>query len=146
MKIGELAQRSGMTAHTIRYYERIGLLPPPDKDGSGHRIYDASVLVWIEFLGRLKQTGMPLREMLDYAALRQQGTGTEPARQALLERHRERVRADLETLRSNLLVLDAKINGYATASDAAQDGRKNQHEPVTSNGSGPLRARRPRPG
>lgn len=61
MKIGELAKRSGLTAHTIRYYERIGLLPYADRDQSSRRDYDASILAWIEFLGRLKTTGMPIR-------------------------------------------------------------------------------------
>ena len=68
MKIGNLAKRTGLSAHTIRYYERIGLLPRADRDSSGQRDYGASILVWIEFLGRLKTTGMPIREMLRYAA------------------------------------------------------------------------------
>ena len=54
MKIGELAKRSGLTAYTIRYYERIGLLPYADRNQSRHRDYDATILTWIEFLGRLK--------------------------------------------------------------------------------------------
>lgn len=57
MKIGELAKRSGLSAHTIRYYERIGLLPYADRDQSSQRDYDASILIWIAFLGRLKTTG-----------------------------------------------------------------------------------------
>jgi len=113
MKIGELAKRSGMTAHTIRYYERIGLLPRADRDRSGRRDYDASILAWIDFLGRLKATGMPIRDMRRYAALREQGDGTEPQRRELLERHRARVRARVDELNASLLVLDAKIGGYA---------------------------------
>ncbi len=69
MKIGTLARRSGLSAHTLRYYERIGLLPYADRDGSGQRDYDASILNWIEFLGRLKAANMPIREMLRYAEL-----------------------------------------------------------------------------
>lgn len=119
MKIGELARRSGLSAHTIRYYERIGLLPPPDKNASGHRDYDVSILTWIDFLGRLKATGMPVREMLRYAALREQGGGTEAERRAILETHRELVRARLANLRENLSVLDTKIAGYAATISAA---------------------------
>ncbi|MDH6231525.1 DNA-binding transcriptional MerR regulator [Mesorhizobium soli] len=130
MKIGELAKRSGLTAHTIRYYERIGLLPYADRDRSSQRDYDASILTWIEFLGRLKATGMPIREMLRYAALRQDGTATEPERRVLLERHRDRVRANLAELQANLLVLDNKIAGYAAA------------EQRTGNGHSPKRASR----
>lgn len=113
MKIGELAKRSGFSAHTIRYYERIGLLPYADRNQSSQRDYDASILVWIEFLGRLKSTGMPIREMLRYAALRERGTGTGPERREILEQHRDRVRAHLADLEACLLVLDTKIAGYA---------------------------------
>jgi len=113
MKIGELAKRSGLTAHTLRYYEKIGLLPDADRDCSGHRDYDASALVWIEFLGRLKTTGMPIRQMLRYAELRRQGPATEKQRQRLLEQHRDAVRAHVLELQSCLDVLDDKIAGYA---------------------------------
>ncbi|MEQ1697300.1 MAG: MerR family transcriptional regulator [Hyphomicrobiaceae bacterium] len=85
MKIGELAKRSGFSAHTIRYYERIGLLPYADRDQSKQRDYDASILIWIEFLGRLKTTGMPIRDMLRYAKLRDRGVSTEVERRKLLE-------------------------------------------------------------
>lgn len=112
MRIGELARRSGLSAHTIRYYERIGLLPYADRNQSRHRDYDASILVWIEFLDRLKTTGMPIRDMLRYAALREEGSGTEAARRELLQGHREQVRAHLAELNACLLVLDAKIDGY----------------------------------
>ena len=113
MKIGELAKRSGLSTYTIRYYERIGLLPYADRDRSGQRDYDASILTWIEFLDRLKTTGMPIREMLHYAALRERGVGTEAERNALLVQHRERVRAHVVKLQACLLVLDTKIAGYA---------------------------------
>jgi DNA-binding transcriptional MerR regulator len=115
MKISELAKRSGLSAHTIRYYERIGLLPYADRNLSGQRDYDASILIWIEFLGRLKMAGMPIREMLHYAALRERGVGTEAERRELLEQHRERVRARLAELSDCLLVLDNKIAGYTGA-------------------------------
>lgn len=121
MKIGELAKRSGLSAHTIRYYERIGLLPYADRNGSRHRDYDASILRWIDFLGRLKTTGMPIREMLRYATLRERGVGTESERRELLEEHRERVRAHLADLEACLLVLDTKIAGYPGLEQRMQD-------------------------
>jgi DNA-binding transcriptional MerR regulator len=127
MKISELVGRSGLSAHTIRYYERIGLLPYAARDRSSHRDYDASILNWIEFLGRLKTTGMPIRQMLRYAELRQQGSGTEADRRELLEKHRERVRAQLDELRACLLVLDAKIDGYVDEKKRIKD-----YEPTSS--------------
>ncbi|MCR8549298.1 MerR family transcriptional regulator [Salipiger sp. P9] len=120
MKIGELAKRSGLSAHTIRYYERIGLLPFADRDAGGRRDYDESILVWIAFLDRLKTTGMPIREMLHYAALRAEGDHTGPARRALLEAHRDRVRAHLSELQACLLVLDTKIDTYVEAEKRTQ--------------------------
>jgi len=121
MKIGQLVKRSGLTAHTIRYYERIGLLPYADRDQSGQRDYDQSILTWIEFLGHLKATGMPIREMLHYAALREAGPATEAGRRELLEQHRERVRVQLAELSACLLVLDTKIAGYAGTSKRMKD-------------------------
>lgn len=137
MKIGELVRRSGLTAHTIRYYERIGLLPYADRDQSGQRDYDASILNWIEFLGRLKATGMPIREMLHYAALRDQGPATEAARRELLERHREKVRVQLAELSESLLVLDAKIAGYAGISK-----RMNEYDALPERRKRPATVRR----
>jgi len=121
MKIGELAKRSGLSAHTIRYYERIGLLPYALRDRSSRRDYDASILTWIEFLGRLKSTGMPISEMLRYAELREKGPGTEAQRLGLLERHRERVGAQVAELQACLLILDAKIAGYGDATKRMVD-------------------------
>lgn len=121
MKIGQLARRSGVSAHTLRYYERIGLLPRADRDGSGQRDYDASILIWIEFLRRLKTTGMPIREMLRYAALRERGPATGAERRALLEAHRETVRAHVAELQACLLVLDSKIGGYANAEQRIEE-------------------------
>jgi len=117
MKIGELAKLSGLTGHTIRYYERIGLLPRAERDRSNQRDYDAAILRWIEFLGRLKTTGMPIREMLVYARLRAEGASTTQERRALLERHRVGVRRRLSELQASLSVLDEKIAGYAGATE-----------------------------
>jgi DNA-binding transcriptional MerR regulator len=112
MKIGELAKRTGLSAHTIRYYERIGLLPRASRGQSRQREYDGSILPWIEFLGRLKTTGMPIREMVRYAELRSKGAATEVERKELLIRHREHVRAHVAELHACLSVLDTKIAGY----------------------------------
>lgn len=121
MKIGALAKRSGLSVHTIRYYERIGLLPYADRDRSGQRDYDASILVWIEFLHRMKTTGMPIRDMLRYAALRGGGAATEAERRTLLEQQRARVRTHLGQLQDCLLVLDTKIAGYSGVKKRMKD-------------------------
>lgn len=112
MKIGELAAKTGLSAHTIRYYERIGLLPFAIRDASGHRSYDASILKWVDFLSRLKATGMPIRDMQLYARLHEEGQSTNDQRQRLLIEHRIRVRSHMAELQASLLVLDEKIDGY----------------------------------
>ncbi|MDR0478962.1 MAG: MerR family transcriptional regulator [Burkholderiaceae bacterium] len=113
MKIGEVASRTGLSAHTLRYYEKIGLIPVAPKDQAGQRAYDAAIFPWIEFLGRLKQTGMPIQGMLRYATLRAAGPVTELQRRDLLIAHRERVRAQIAQLQACVCVLDDKIVGYA---------------------------------
>ncbi|QIB34432.1 MerR family transcriptional regulator [Ancylobacter pratisalsi] len=115
MKIGELARRTGLSVHTLRYYERIGLLPRVARDASRQRDYDVSILPWIDFLGRLKTTGMPIRDMLRYAALRARGEATAAERRDLLAAHRARVRSNITELENCLAVLDTKIAGYADA-------------------------------
>lgn len=113
MKIAELARRSGLTPHTIRYYERIGLMPPADRDGAGHRDYGTDTLRWTIFIGHMKAAGMPIREMLRYAGLRSRGDGTEPERAAILRARREMVAQQIATLTATLSVLDDKIASYA---------------------------------
>ncbi|WP_172328522.1 MerR family transcriptional regulator [Mangrovicoccus sp. HB161399] len=140
MKIGELAKRTGLSAHTIRYYERIGLLPFADRDAGGRRDYDESILAWIAFLDRLKTTGMPIREMLRYARLRAAGSSTGPERRALLEAHRDRVRTHLADLQACLLVLDTKIGGYA---EAEKRTHPDEQSPSPDDGE-PAGARTPR--
>lgn len=121
MKIGELSKRSGLSAHTIRYYERIGLLPYADRDAGGRRDYDPLILSWTAFLARLKTTGMPLGEMLRYASLRAEGDHTGADRRALLEAHREQLRRRIAALQDCLLVLDSKIDSYAEQADRIQN-------------------------
>ncbi|WP_176082708.1 MerR family transcriptional regulator [Martelella sp. HB161492] len=114
MKIGALARRSGLSVHTIRYYEQIGLLPPATRDRSGHRDYDDMVLTWIAFLHRLKETGMPISEMVRYAEWRAQGDVTIGERMELLEAHRDSVADKIRALQQSLEALDDKIRTYAT--------------------------------
>lgn len=116
MKIGELATRTGLTAHTLRYYERIGLLPRAYRGSSKQRDYDPSIIVWIEFLLRLKTTNMPLKKMLHYAKLREAGSSTDAARAELLKAHRVVVKDHIAELQNCLKILDRKIEGYESAS------------------------------
>ncbi|MCX7682405.1 MAG: MerR family transcriptional regulator [Anaerolineae bacterium] len=112
LTVQEVAERTGLSAHTIRYYERIGLIPSVGRAPNGHRRYTETDVGWIEFLKCLRSTGMPLAEMLRYVALQQEGEGTFQERLALLEAHRHRIKAKIEELNKLLERIEAKINWY----------------------------------
>ena len=110
--IGELARLSGLSTHTIRYYESVGVPKPIARAANGHRRYQAEDVLWFEFVLRLKLTGMPLAQIKQYAALRVRGESTLEPRLAMLERHRERLVAKLTELAASADALDAKIRSY----------------------------------
>ncbi len=111
--IAEAAARSGLTAHTLRYYERDGLLlVGVERSASGHRRYTDHDLAWIELITRLRATVMPIREVRKYADLVRSGDGNEAERLALLVSHRERVEAQLAEVTAHLRAIDRKIGIY----------------------------------
>ena len=112
LRIAEAAEASGLSAHTLRYYERAGLLEPVRRNGSGHRRYRAADLQLIAFLSKLRATGMPIREVRRYADLMKAGEATNEERLALLEAHRENVLAGLEATARNLELVEWKIGVY----------------------------------
>jgi len=112
LSVTEAAEAAGLSPHTLRYYERAGLLEPVSRNGSGHRRYNAADLERINFLTKLRGTGMPVRDVRRYAALMRAGEVTNEQRLALLEAHRETVVAKLEATVKNLELIDWKINFY----------------------------------
>ena len=112
LSITEAAQASGLSAHTLRYYERTGLLAPITRNGSGHRRYREADLERISFLTKLRATGMPIREVRRYAELMKAGEATNEERLALLEAHRDAVLAGLEATARNLELVEWKISVY----------------------------------
>jgi DNA-binding transcriptional MerR regulator len=112
LTIADAARASGVSAHTLRYYERARLLDPIDRNGSGHRRYRDQDLERIRFLTKLRSTGMPIREVRRYAELMKRGEQTNEQRMALLERHREAVLARLQETTQNLELIEWKINYY----------------------------------
>jgi DNA-binding transcriptional MerR regulator len=109
--ISEVAGRTGVTAHTLRYYERIGLLDVP-RDSAGRRHYTPDDVDRVVFITRLRMLDMPIRDIQRYFELAALGPGTEPDRLALLVKHREAVRLRMEALRVALDVVDFKIAKY----------------------------------
>jgi DNA-binding transcriptional MerR regulator len=120
LTIAEVAERTGLTRHTLRYYERDGLMLGVDRAGSGHRRYSEHDLGWIELITKLRATGMPIREVRRYAELVRAGDGNEDERLALLRAHRVRVRAQLDTMAAYLDAIDMKISLYAGAVGACE--------------------------
>lgn len=112
LTIAEAAEESGLSTHTLRYWERAGLLRPITRNGSGHRRYAEQDLERIRFLIRLRATGMPIRQVRRYAELANRGDDTQDERLALLEAHREAVRAHLEETAAHLELIDWKIDFY----------------------------------
>ena len=120
LTIAEVAQRTGLTRHTLRYYERDGLMLGVGRAGSGHRRYSERDLGWIELITKLRATGMPIREVRRYAELVRAGDGNEDERLALLQAHRGRVLAQLDAMAGYLGAIEEKIGYYARAAGACE--------------------------
>ncbi|MGH3494178.1 MAG: MerR family transcriptional regulator [Sciscionella sp.] len=110
--IADAARRSGLSIDTLRYYERIGLIDPPERDVAGRRRYSDPDLGWLEFLTKLRTTGMPIRMMRQYAQLRRQGPASAALRRQILVAHRGDVLARIAELQGCVDVLDFKITNY----------------------------------
>lgn len=117
MTISEMARLLGLSAHTLRYYEKIGLIRDVER-AAQRRVYTEEDRVWLEFILRLKATGMPLARIKRYADLRYTGDATITERKAMLLSHRQDLKADIRRLRSNLSALDRKIEHYEAMEEA----------------------------
>ncbi len=112
VSIAEAAQRTGLSRHTLRYYERAGLIESVERSTSGRRQYAASDLDWFAFLVRLRQTGMPITQMQQFARLRADGAATLEQRRQLLDEHRRHVEAAIAVQQGHLAALTDKIAHY----------------------------------
>ena len=110
--IAQAASMIGLTAHTLRYYERIGLAAQPPRGPDGRRRYTEQNLDWLRLITRLRSTGMSIAEMCRYAELVRDGPDTLAERRELLQSHRDAVLARITELQQDLLVIDAKIGTY----------------------------------
>ncbi|UQZ90669.1 MerR family transcriptional regulator [Deltaproteobacteria bacterium Smac51] len=125
--IGQFAEATGLSAHTLRYYEKEGLIEARRGRG-GQRYYSEADLRWVEFIMRLKETGMPIRKIKTYADLRAEGEPTLAARLQMLQAHREHIMAELSRWSEHLKKMDLKIEYYQEElqrlSAAGASGRK----------------------
>lgn len=123
MTITELADVTGVSKHTLRYYERMGLVPLVERDrSSGHRRYRTGHAQWIAFLRNLRACGMPIRDIRAYARLVAKGDDTWTARKAMLAIHRARVAAAITRLEEHRAVLDRKLRAGCAPGDLRMPG------------------------
>lgn len=117
LSIAEAAERTGLSTHTLRYYERAGLmLTAVDRASSRHRRYHDHDIAWVEFLTKLRSTSMPIAQVREYVDLVRLGDETTVARLDLLQRHRASVAAKLDDISRALTAIDAKIAIYSKRS------------------------------
>ena len=124
LSIAEAARRTGVSAHTLRYYERAGLVVTPvDRTHGGRRRYHKLDLEWITICTKLRATGMPIRSIRIYAELVIAGKGNEDDRLDLLESHRDQVVAQIAELQDSLRMINHKIDVYRGRLDAGDADR-----------------------
>lgn len=114
MNITEAGKQTSLTPNTLRYYERIGLIPPIARTNGGTRIYTPKDLCWIEFIKTMRSAGLSPETLIEYVALSQLGATTLEARKDILELQREILQGKMEFIQQTLSRIDAKIASYRT--------------------------------
>jgi DNA-binding transcriptional MerR regulator len=118
--VSEVSDQTGLSAHTLRWYEQVGLLDPVDRDTAGRRRYVTTDMDRLRFLIKLRSTGMPVREMVRYIELARRGEATVAERLEILVEHRQRVLAQIEALTDDLKIIEYKIDLYSEAEVEAE--------------------------
>ena len=111
MTIGEVSEKFQMTADTLRYYERIGLIPPVPRKKNGIRDFDEQSCKWVSFVKCMRTAGVQIEALIEYVSLMQKDTGIERRKNILIEQ-RARLQQQAETLRTTIERLDYKIEHY----------------------------------
>jgi DNA-binding transcriptional MerR regulator len=115
-----MSEATGVTAHTLRYYERAELICPVARNAGNQRRYSQADVEWVRFLLRLRETGMPIAQMREYATLRERGPVTTEPRLRLLEAHQASLREQIASLRVHEKALAEKIASYRGSLAAAE--------------------------
>ena len=112
LTIQQVAEQTGLSVHTLRYYERIGLIHPIERADNSHRRYSLDDVGWIDFLMKLRATGMTIQQMQAYAELQRQGDVTVSQRLEMLQEHRCLVEEQIAILQEHLKLIYYKIEVY----------------------------------
>ena len=112
MKIAEVSKQYAISPDTLRYYERIGLIPAVNRNGNGIRDYNETDIKRVEFIKCMRSAGLPIETLIEYVALVQQGDQTIEARKVILKEQRSLLFARLKAMQKTMDLLDYKINLY----------------------------------
>lgn len=112
MKIKEISEKHNITPDTLRYYERVGLIPPVKRDKNGNRIYKEEDVRWIEFIKCMRSSGITIQGLIEYVNLFMQGDEIIQARKELLEEQRKQLILKKQEIEDALNKLDKKIENY----------------------------------
>jgi len=115
MKIMEVSEQYGISSDTLRYYERIGLIPSVHRNESGIRDYNELDLRRVEFIKCMRRAGLPIEVLIEYVGLVQQGDKTIEARKEILKKQRDLLATRMEEMQKTLDILDHKIEVYENA-------------------------------
>ncbi|SEO82165.1 DNA-binding transcriptional regulator, MerR family [Paenibacillus sophorae] len=115
--IGQVAEKSNLSIHTLRYYEKEGILPFIKRNEGGIRIYEEEHIEWLKFICCLRDTGMSISQLKDFVELTVQGDGTTEQRIQMLELQKKTVQEQVNTLMSYIGMIDFKIDMYSKEKD-----------------------------
>ena len=115
MKIAEVSEQFGLSADTLRYYERVGLIPPVHRNEGGIRDYDELDLRRVDFIKCMRSAGLPIEVLIEYVGLVQRGDQTIGARKEILEEQRKILVAKMKEMEKTLDILNHKIEVYENA-------------------------------
>ena len=121
LTIKQVADATGLSEHTLRYYERIGLILTINRNESGYRRYTSMDVDWINFLNKLRSTGMSIQQMIQYAELQRHGDSTLPQRLEILKTHRCQVQARIDELGEHMKTLNWKVEVYSELLEKSAD-------------------------
>ena len=132
LTIQQVSERTGLSVYTLRYYERNGLFEPIDRAANGHRRYSTTDVARIEFLTKLRMTGMPIRQMQKYALSLRQNPEALDERREILEAHEREVQQRIQEFTRNLEMIQWKIQNYKKIEARNAKNRSTEHQFVSS--------------
>ena len=127
MKIAEVSKEYGLSADTLRYYERIGLIPPVPRTRGGLRDYGEESCGWIQLMKCMRAAGVQIEALIEYVDLFQQGDATLDARKALLVEQRDQLVSRMAEMQASLDLLNQKIDRYEQGMMTAEQQLRRLH-------------------